>query len=146
MENYITLFDSIKGKNITLPFNQPEIDMVQEGSVNKMDQNELVCAIYAGLMCDNNLVYFIASLSYLLKSETYRIGNLMNNNSYYIYVSRGDGYGFCRFCGSVNVKDISEANIRADKMINLTMSMVPMNKSTSTGFGTNQTKSKKKRK
>lgn len=148
MENYITLFDSITGNRITYCFNQTEIETIKQTPTYTLNSNELVTVIYKSLLSntDGSPVTFTSALSYLLKSQTYKIGNAIGSNSYYIYVSSGNGDGFCRFCGSGVVKNVVEANEQSEKMIDFTMSMVGMNKPNPVGSGSNKTKPKKKRK
>lgn len=122
MEIYITLFNSIKGTYHTFPFNQEEIDAVKETCLFKQgNPQELVYDTYKGLIEDNEVLTYTASLSYLLKSQTFKLGGEMGMNCYYIYVSSGDGLGFCRMCGGIAVQNITEAVQAADGMVSMVM-------------------------
>ena len=148
MENYITIFNSITGNYHTMPFNNEEIEaakglpMYQQAS-----QQELIRLIYDGLMDNDENVFYTASLVYLLKSETYKINSVMGNNTYPIYVSRGNGTGFARLCGGLSVRSIQEAADMAPSMIDLYMTMFGEKKSVGkTKTGSNYTKPKKRKK
>jgi len=149
MENFITLFNSIKGTYHTIPFNNEEIEAAKALPMfQQSSQQELIRLIYDGLMDNNENVFYTASLVYLLKSETYKINSQMGNNTYPIYVSRGNGTGFARLCGGLSVSSIQEAADMAPGMIDLYMTMFGEKKGSvkSKTGGSNYTKPKKRRK
>jgi hypothetical protein len=150
MTTYITLFNSITSTYHT--FNVPQEDIE---FLNNMDhpmsitKSNLVHAIYEGLRTNNERLYYNSSILYLLQSETYRIGEMMESNSYYFYVSRGNGGGYVRACGSLPVRGPQEARESAPTMTKMFMEMFgetsSMERRTIRG-GSNVTPKKKKRK
>ncbi len=147
MENYITLFNSISNETITFPFNNTEIELVKSAPIYNASSSQLVRMIYDGLMSKNEVEYFTASLVYVLKSQTYKINKEFGNNAYPIYVSRGNGDGFCRMCGGISAKDPQDASNQAPMMIDMYMSMFGEKQSVRpTRNNSNFTKPKKKRK
>lgn len=148
MENYIALFNSITGALHTMPVNENEMELVKSTPMyQQATQQDLIRLIYDALMEYNENVYFTASIAYLLKSDTYKINSAMGNNTYPIYVSRGNGNGFARLCGGLSVTSIQEAADKAPGMIDMFMTMFGEKKSVGkTKFGSNYTKPKKRRK
>ncbi len=147
MENYITLFNSITNETITSPFNNTEIELVKSAPIYNASSGQLVRMIYDGLMSKNEVEYFTASLVYLLKSETYKVNKLIGNNAFPIYVSRGNGTGFCRMCGGISATNAQDAANQAPMMIDMYMSMFGEKQSVRpTRNGSNYTKPKKRKK
>ena len=148
MENYIALFNSITGALHTMPVNETEMELVKSTPMyQQASQQDLIRLIYDGLMNYNENVYFTASIAYLLKSETYKLNSAMGNNTYPIYVSRGNGTGFARLCGGLSVTSIQEAADKAPGMIDVYMTMFGEKKSVGrTNTGSNYTKPKKRKK
>ena len=148
MENYITLFNSITGTYHTMPFNNEEIELVKALPIyNQLSSKELIAGIYEGFKMNNEAVIYSMSLAYLLKSETYKLGKEAGNNAFPIYLSRGNGDGFCRFCGSMFAEDIEDANYQSVPQIDYIMSIYGEKASVSkTKTGSNYTKPKKRRK
>ena len=148
MENYITLYNSIEGTYHTFPFDTQLIEKAEKLPMYQMcNRQELVGMIYSSLM--NKLVegYFTASLCYLLKSETWKIGSELGNNNFAIYISRGNGTGFARIGGSSYVNSIQEAYETGPKQIELAMSLY--GEKEMGGYkkpGSNYTKPKKRKK
>jgi hypothetical protein len=148
MENYIALFNSITGALHTMPVSETEMELVKSTPMyQQSSQQELCRLIYDGLMNYNENLYFTASIAYLLKSETYKLNSSIGNNTYPIYLSRGNGTGFVRLCGGMSVSSIQEAADMAPGMIDLFMTMYGEKKSVGrTNTGSNYTKPKKRRK
>jgi hypothetical protein len=146
MENYLTLFNSVTGNYHSLPFNDQEIEKIKTTPFYQMDQTVLVKYIYNGLIQMDEPLIFTAGVSYLLKSQTYHLGSLSGANSYYIYVSRGNGDGFCRLCGALsNIPDLVKHAETAPIMIANTIELYGI-ESPNTNRGSNFTSPKKKRK
>jgi hypothetical protein len=146
MENYLTLFNSVTGKYHSLPFNDQEIEKIKTTPFYQMDQTVLVKYIYDGLTQMDAPLIFTAGVSYLLKSQTYHLGSLSGANSYYIYVSRGNGDGFCRLCGALSgIPDLVKHAETAPIMIANTIESYGI-ESPNTNRGSNFTSPKKKRK
>jgi hypothetical protein len=150
MTTYITLFDSIASTYKTFSVPQEHIEKLQNIEhpfpVTKAD---LVSAMYNGLRTNMEEVYYPSSIFYLLQSHTYRVGQELGSNSYYFYVSRGNGTGYVRACGSLPVRGPQEARESAPTMTTMFMEMFgetsSMERRTIRG-GSNVTPKKKKRK
>ena len=147
MENYITLFNSITGKLHLFPFNEKEAEAAKTLPIYNSTSNQLVSYIYKGLMENNGVLCFTASLIYVLKSETYKINKVMGNNTFPIYVSKGNGDGFCRMCGGIQSNNEEEALKQSPHMVDIFMSMFGEKQTVRpTRNGSNYTKPKKRRK
>jgi hypothetical protein len=148
MENYITIFNSITGTYHTMPFNNEEIELVKTKTlIWNLSSKELIAGIYEGFKMNNSPIIFSMGLAYLLKSETYKLGKENDHNTFPIYLSRGNGDGFCRLCGSMFAEDVEDANYKSVPQIDYIMSIYGEKASVSkTKTGSNYTKPKKRKK
>lgn len=145
METFITIYNSITGSAHTFPINQEEILWAQQSHLSKASVGELVSLVYHSSCDGNTTLEYTSALCYTIQSKTFKGGSSMGMNSYYLYLSRGNGDGFIGMCGSSKVKDIKEAaegaNIHFEAMV---PTYVEYQKKNNTG--SNFTKPKKKRK
>ena len=109
MENYITIYNSIIGTAHTFPINQEEIEWAKKSHLSSASVGELVSMVYRSSLEGNTPLQYTSALCYTIKSKTYENASPMGMNSYYLYLSRGNGDGFIGMCGSSNVNDIKQA-------------------------------------